>query len=737
MTETKGDVICNVCRRSKTAGTAGSMTQWISSCQCDMPEPVASASAASFPVCAICRMRIKEQRPGSITQWIFAENFCKCENPVVADNVIAPGFKHPGATADDAPDEEEALDVDKADFPLERYRPLKLLGRGALGEVYLCRDLLLKKKVAVKCLIHLTAEKVVSFQSEARIASKLNHPGVIGVKDFGTTSGGKPFMVMDYFPGKSLAELLADHGSLSEQDVLNIGISVCSALDYLHHNNVFHRDLKPSNILVHLDAMGRIEVRLIDFGLSKSTQDVQSKTLIDGKTIVGTPGYMSPDQINGQTYDARSEIYSLGCIMFESLAGMPPYEGESPLQLLNKHVHDDVPLLSEHAQIVSPELSDIVATCMRKRKEERYENCSQLIDILSAVKPADADQATRLVREEFAAMDVSSKSQTKPFARNIAVAAALTAVVATYCTFVINRDDSGQHASNVPISSKYLESGSKKERGVLREVTDSVAERNARAEKRRRKESVSTSKFQMDYLNAIEDTTKSTGIGIVHSGSAKDSIRALMNDRKARLKKNKKKFDVYLVDTRFVPGDGNLLVELQPTALYVSGSKGVDDNMLGELSKVKSLTSLNLNSVGGLSPKGLTHLSALPNLVTLSIDDCDLTDEHLKAIGKIPTLTWVSVRTNRHLTINGLRLLGNKSKPIMVVVNQPNLAMMSADRQRELREKHNLVMSEQKDGDKMSLARFSGLTVPSETEKIDGGSKELNETSKRFSRLFR
>lgn len=274
----------------------------------------------------------------------------------------------------------EALDVDDDILPVHRYKPLELLGQGALGRVYLCQDRKLGKTVAVKSLLSITDDRVVSFQNEAKIASKLNHESVIKILDFGITSSGRPFMVMEYFPNRSLAEVIEEQGCLEETDALSLFVSIAEALACLHASNVFHRDLKPSNILLGTTDPS---VRLIDFNLSKTSQNVQSKTFVQGRTVVGTPAYMSPDQVAGQPYDARSEIYSMGCLMYEVLTGHPPYEGETALEVLNLHANGTLVPPRERVPDLSDETSAIVEQCLRKSRDQRYSSMRDLISALN------------------------------------------------------------------------------------------------------------------------------------------------------------------------------------------------------------------------------------------------------------------------------------------------------------------------------------------------------------------
>lgn len=351
-------------------------------------------------MCRVCSRRIHEGRSGSLTQWIFAEHICKCKVPqpmtlgsaTLDTSKIAIQDTSTDRIAEE--DSEEVLEVDESLFPTNRYRPLKLLGHGALGQVYLCRDLHLSKLLAVKCLIGLTDERVVSFQQEAKIVSKLNHENIIKVFDFGTAFGGRPYMVMEYFDGRSLQELLVQKVRLNEDEARVILSGVCEALCYLHENQIFHRDLKPSNIMIGADNTQTISVRLIDFGLSKTTQDVQSKTLVQGRTVVGTPSYMSPDQVSGLEYDARSEIYSLGCIMYEVLTGELPFEGETSFEILNQHLTASVPSPKEFSPGLSNGICEITIKCLSKSREDRFQSVREIQKALSDTSETVANTAT-------------------------------------------------------------------------------------------------------------------------------------------------------------------------------------------------------------------------------------------------------------------------------------------------------------------------------------------------------
>lgn len=362
---------CPKCKKQKTGGVGGFVTQFIDICTCDTAP---TSQEETIVVCARCAKRIPT-RAGSITQWVFKEGTCACDRPEpverVNDNYHQPAFK--GYRKGD---DEEELNLAKEDFPVERFAALAELGRGASGIVYLCRDKVLGKKVAVKTLLHLEAAQIVSFQDEARATARLNHPNIVTVLDFGVTDSGIPYMVMDHVPGISLEQHIRESGPLEEGEAARVFSRIARALSYAHKQKIFHRDLKPSNII--LPAEDSPEVRLIDFGIAKVKEESGMLTIYQEKTLAGTPKYMSPDPMRGDVYDARSEIYSLGCVLFEALTGSPPFTGETPMEILSKHANCEAPELNQFLESPNDRMDAIVAMCLRKSRDERYQSMEEL-----------------------------------------------------------------------------------------------------------------------------------------------------------------------------------------------------------------------------------------------------------------------------------------------------------------------------------------------------------------------
>lgn len=325
-------------------------------------------------LCRQCGKRIASGRMGSLTQWVFRTDQCSCDRQLLGSLPPAPAEENP----EPEPaliEEEPELALDPNSFPLTRYKPVAVIGKGASSTVYLCRDRLLGKKVAVKCLRSTTAELLVSFQLEAKATSLINHPNIVTILDFGSTDSGAPYMVMQYVKGVSLEELISTDGPLEPVRAVRLFGQICDALAMAHSKGIFHRDVKPSNILL-VDGSFEKPI-IIDFGIAKIKQQHQEPTIVQGNTIAGTPFYMPPDQAFGLPYSQASEVYALGCVIFETLAGRPPFSGESALDTMNLHATQPPERLDEIGDIPEP-LADIVSNCLAKRIENRIASMDEV-----------------------------------------------------------------------------------------------------------------------------------------------------------------------------------------------------------------------------------------------------------------------------------------------------------------------------------------------------------------------
>lgn len=274
----------------------------------------------------------------------------------------------------------------------EKYLIEKVLGRGGMAIVFKAKHLMMDRSVAIKMMLPelMSDEKTVArFQREAKNASALRHPNVITIYDFGLTPEGQPFMVMDYLEGRSLEDILEVERWLSVQRAVPLLAQVCDALNVAHEQGIIHRDIKPSNIMIE-NLRGKETVKLVDFGIAKdlSAQNEQQQKLTKTGEVFGSLIYMSPEQCMGKPLGPASDIYSLGCVIFEVLTGQSAFMGETVFDTMTKHIYDPPPSLVPHLQTVpqAASLEHIFHRCVAKTPEQRYRSTIELKDDLLAIR---------------------------------------------------------------------------------------------------------------------------------------------------------------------------------------------------------------------------------------------------------------------------------------------------------------------------------------------------------------
>ncbi|MCX7010023.1 MAG: protein kinase [Kiritimatiellaeota bacterium] len=279
---------------------------------------------------------------------------------------------------------------------LGNYEILAKLGQGGMGAVYKARDIRLQRSVAIKVLpvqLAADAEFLARFQREAIAAAQFNHQNLVQVYDIGE-AGGTHYIVMELVEGESLGQRLARKGALEPREALALVVYVAQALAYAWDKaKLIHRDIKPANIFLSDDGA----VKLGDLGLAKSLQDAASGLTLSG-TVMGTPQYMSPEQGNAEKdLDFRSDIYSLGCVLFHALAGQPPFQGDTTASLIYKHVHAPPPSLRKVLPDCPAPLAQLLAKMLAKKPVDRPQSYAELIAELQQVYrllPATADAVT-------------------------------------------------------------------------------------------------------------------------------------------------------------------------------------------------------------------------------------------------------------------------------------------------------------------------------------------------------
>lgn len=265
-----------------------------------------------------------------------------------------------------------------------RYEISQLIGRGGMAEVHIGTDTRLNRIVAIKILRQDLARDPVfqaRFRREAQSAANLNHPSIVAVYDTGeetiTASDGAeikvPYIVMEYVEGHTVRELLTDGNPVPLEEAVEIVSGVLDALEYAHHQNLVHRDIKPGNVMI--TTTGKIKV--MDFGIARALSDSQA-TMTQTDAVVGTAQYLSPEQARGEQVDARSDLYSAGCLLFELLTGQPPFKGDSAVAVAFQHVSQLPPLPSSIAPDIPESLDRVVMKALAKDREDRYPDAAHM-----------------------------------------------------------------------------------------------------------------------------------------------------------------------------------------------------------------------------------------------------------------------------------------------------------------------------------------------------------------------
>jgi serine/threonine-protein kinase len=284
------------------------------------------------------------------------------------------------------------------------YRIVERIGTGGMGSVYKAEQPSMGRLVAVKVLHPRFANRddlVSRFRREARAMSQLSHPNTARVYKFGQLDDGAAYFVMDYMEGKNLAHTVRAEGPMDADRALNIMIQVCGALDEAHRAGIIHRDLKPENIFLTQQGGTTDFPKVLDFGLAKVSERQMgrdSMMLTQQGMVFGTPEFMSPEQTLGEKLDRRSDIYSLGLILYELLTGKLPFDAEKPVDIMRAHVHEAAIPINQRVPGLrfSVDLEEVIAKAVAKKRDDRYETAIDLAQALrGCLKNTFASTAAR------------------------------------------------------------------------------------------------------------------------------------------------------------------------------------------------------------------------------------------------------------------------------------------------------------------------------------------------------
>jgi tRNA A-37 threonylcarbamoyl transferase component Bud32 len=321
-----------------------------------------------------------------------------------------------------------------------RYRLEAKLGSGGMSTVYLANDATLDRAVAVKVMHREMSEQpdqLERFRQEARAVAKISHPNVVAVIDAGE-DGGHPYIVFEYVEGETLKQRIARLGALDTQEALAYAIEIARGLTVAHARNMVHRDIKPQNVLI--DAEGR--AKLTDFGISRQLEQ-------DGMTatgrVLGTTDYVAPEQAMGHPVDPRSDVYSLGVVLYEMLVGQVPFHADSQVGVAMKHVNEELPDVQQRRPELSAAAALVVERATAKDPAERYQEVGEMIDDLSTALEVEAARAGSTTGEATSVLDAvpPPKRELSSRGRRSWLAIALLVLVAAGALAVVQFISSG------------------------------------------------------------------------------------------------------------------------------------------------------------------------------------------------------------------------------------------------------------------------------------------------------
>lgn len=329
----------------------------------------------------------------------------------------------------------------------ERYKIIEEVGIGGMAIVYKAEDLLLRREVAIKVLKDQYSEDSEfsdKFEIEAQSAASLTYPNIVSIYDVGSEKIGNrnvQYIVMELIKGKTLKDIIVDKGQLSNEEAVNYSKQIAEALKAAHKNNIIHRDIKPQNIMVTEEGMAKVT----DFGIARIST---SATITYTSSILGTVHYISPEQAKGKFIDYKSDLYSLGIVMYEMVTGRVPFDAENSVGIALKHIQDEVVAPKKINPNVSDKLNDIILKCLEKNPAERYSSAQDLIDDLNSkdiylVTDLEETQSFNKPEEDSVSVYASNNSRVdeedyKPKTlRNIILTVILALVVVTVAFFAL------------------------------------------------------------------------------------------------------------------------------------------------------------------------------------------------------------------------------------------------------------------------------------------------------------
>jgi len=515
----------------------------------------------------------------------------------------------------------------------ERYEVLKELGSGAMGLVLLARDTSLDKEVAVKVLSaeRNEEENIRRFQQEARLAGRLNHPNLVRVLDFGVSEKGDPYLVMDFVEGETLKGMIAREHRLSPDTTMEILLQAATGMSYAHKQNLVHRDLKPSNIIATSDDDGNRTFRILDFGIARTIDEDRSITRTNA--ILGSPLYMSPEQARSETADTRSDIYSLGCIIFECLQGEPPFSGETVMDTLSMHISSEAPAPEAPAP-----LAELVQSMLAKSPDERPRSMDAILEDLDKIRrqhPAD--------QEEDIVQSSTGTRGSPGMILAVALGTVFIAVIVWSATIFLEPEP----ARTNPPASRTLDPIKNMSQAPTRSNIDLD---ELRDELRKHPDSDRMVYLQHAELNdEIFDT-------VVASTRGELDIRFAENVNNKKLSQLTRLNSICVTDSDFNDQGAAYMADLKNLARIEAGGCEITDGGVEQLAGLPCLETIEVDNTE-ITDRALAALSRSKSIKRLHLDNTAITDRGLSDLARIKSLKYLRLSGCKKVTPAGLAAL--------------------------------------------------------------------------------
>ncbi len=542
---------------------------------------------------------------------------------------------------------------------------LEVIGSGANGLIYKVRHPLLDKVVAVKMLhSHLVSEQaMMRFHREAKAASNLSHPNIIVIHDFGVSKHGQPYMIMDFVEGQTLADRIDKQGPLPVGYAIPIFTQICDALQHAHDKGTLHRDIKPNNMMLTELDRDIPTLKILDFGLAKviHPDGKESKHLTRTGETVGSPLYMSPEQCQGVELDRRSDIYSLGCVIYECLTGSPPHIGDTAVTTMFKHLNDAPPSLKEGSLGVDfgEELEEIVATMLAKEPDDRFQSMRDVKQALlsyyqgstkpsipARAKPKTVDPQSFEATEE---LKLVKKPSTVALSRVHLGLIAFGLVVSFAVGITVPQifKKAPPPPENKPIRETFTEEVKLPENPAVARADDEEVERNVRKKPYRTEYDLHNSDVTDKALESIKKLTHLTNLNLIQTNITNNGLKNLTELPLQKLDIGQNK----------ITDEG--LKYLPPTiALLNLESLEITNDGLKNLHDLQNLQHLYLKNNPQLTDRAIDNLQAFPNLIELDLTGTGITDAAISKLQKMPKLMALHIG-NTKLSGEGLPKLKN------------------------------------------------------------------------------